>query len=75
MGKLRARCNVCDLDLWAKRQGEMTLKTKILKQDTDGNFSAKCPKCGNDVPIPFLRVVDPDAPAILVVSLDGAPIP
>jgi hypothetical protein len=73
MAKHRARCS-CGLDLWAKRQGQMTLKTKILKVDSAGGIHAKCPKCDDEVPVPFLILAPEAAPTIAVVRLD-VPIP
>ena len=51
-----AKCPKCNVELWALRKGQMTLRNKILKQDSEtGGILAKCPGCGDDVPVPFLQ--------------------
>lgn len=71
MSKKRARCP-CGFDLWDRRQGEMTLKTSMIKPGPLGNVLAMCPKCKQWLPVPFLRLLDESPPQIPVIRLDGS---
>lgn len=68
---LRAACPACGHQLWQRRQGEWTLSNRILKLRSIGDIVAKCPGCGGDVPVPFLRIQQPRRRRRLVVSLDS----
>jgi hypothetical protein len=61
---LRARCPACGAELWDVRQGQHTLANRILKLRNDGTLAARCTGdgCTADVPLPFLRLVQPPAP-------------
>jgi hypothetical protein len=62
--------------MWLKLKGEWCLRQRILKLGQDGRMRAKCDKCGEDVPVPWLAVNQPETTRrrmILRVPLDGPP--
>ena len=74
--ELRATCS-CGHELWKRRRGELTLVNRILKL-VEGKLVAKCPRCQEDVPVPWLRIETPTKrrmvvdPSRLGVDTDSA---
>jgi predicted RNA-binding Zn-ribbon protein involved in translation (DUF1610 family) len=68
--ELRADCPGCGEKLWRQRKGDWTLANRIIKL-AKGCVVAKCPKCGDEVDVPFLQVASPiRAHRRLVVNVD-----
>lgn len=57
---LQATCR-CGTELWAERAGEWTLAQRIVKL-TDVGIVALCPKCREEVPVPWLHVAPAEVP-------------
>lgn len=53
-----AACPKCGEALYRKRRGEWSLVAKILTFSDDGAVTAKCERCGDPVPVPFLMIRD-----------------
>lgn len=68
-----AECPGCGEELWKRRRGQLTLRNKIVKLGPDG-LLAKCPECGEDVPVPFLKVTGEQPPATKRRIVFRAPI-
>ena len=65
-----ARCPQCGEDMWAKRGGQWTLKTAILKLSDSGRLIARCAQqgCRGQVLVPWLMVHgSPPAPKKRVI--------
>lgn len=65
---LEANCGGCGKRLWLRRGGELTLATRILRLGDDMQFTAKCPKCGESVPVPFLGLRGRGARRLVMVD-------
>jgi hypothetical protein len=60
LDRLFAPCPGCGEATFRRRRGEWTLASRILKVAEDGSVTGVCVRCGEPVPVPFLRVVEPE---------------
>ena len=68
--ELRATCPKCAHELWKQRDGEWTLRNRILKLKGD-QLVARCPSCSTEVSIPFLRLASPRRRLALAIRVDN----
>lgn len=61
----RLRCPRCSTPISAVRSGQLTFAGAMLRVEADGSMSLRCPgdRCSEVVPLPFLALTMPPAPA------------
>lgn len=52
---LSARCS-CGTDLWAVRDGQWTLTSRVVRLTGEGQLEARCPDCRELVALPWLSL-------------------